>query len=160
MTPPRQPTFVRFAVVVYCGWQSRDLLGAWRSSPFERFGWVALVLWLVPLIVEQARNAGSPGARAGSSGLSWTGLGLTSLGTIGEVNALQYAGLACALAGILPWSWRKFPWLLSAVSWMPAFGYLVSQPWPDLVLPARLALAALVVGWTTWDGCRRPKSVS
>ena len=160
MTPARQPLLVCFAVVAYCAWQSRDLLGAWRSSPLERFGWVALVLWLVPLAVVQTRRSGITKAPNGNSILLWTGLGFTFFGTLGAVNALHYAGLACALAGFVPWSWKIFPWLLSAISWMPAFGYLISQQFPKLVLPARLTLAALVAGWTTWAIFRRTKSVS
>lgn len=160
MTATRRPSLISLGVVAYCGWQSLDLLGAWRTSPFERFGWVALLLWLVPIFAGYASKAAMAGVPNSNPVLLWLGLGLSFVGTIGEANALHYAGLACALAGTLPWSWKQFPWLLSAIAWMPVFGYLVSHQFPKLVLPARLVLAALVAGWTTWGICRRRKSVS
>lgn len=160
MTAAHRPSLVSLAVVAYCGWQSLDLVDAWRTSPFEKFGWAALLFWLVPLVVGKACEFKMAGGPDGNSVLLWAGLGFSFVGTIGEVNALHYAGLACALAGLLPWSWKLFPWLLSAISWMPVFGYLVSHQFPKLVLPARLVLAALVAGWTTWESFRRAKPAS
>lgn len=146
MNSPRRSAWVAFAVVLYCLWQSRAILGAWRAAPLDRLGWVALILWLAPLAwlwrAQLVRRAGDA-----SLALLAVGLGLAFVGTLGEVNALRYAGLACALAGTTAWHCRRLPWLLAAVSWMPVFGYFLSRFSPDLILPARLCLAALAAIW-------------
>lgn len=40
---------VELAILAFCAWLSRDLLNAWQHSPHDRFGWLARLVWLVPL---------------------------------------------------------------------------------------------------------------
>ncbi|MBI2947778.1 MAG: hypothetical protein HYY23_09025 [Verrucomicrobia bacterium] len=48
--------FLQFTVIGYGLWQSRNLLEAWRHSPFDRWGWLACFVWLVPFLVCNARS--------------------------------------------------------------------------------------------------------
>lgn len=149
-----RPVWLALAVVVYCLWQSRALLGAWQAAPLDRFGWFALVLWVAPLAWSWRRRFDR--GETPALPLLAIGLGFAFVGSVGEVNALRYAGLACALAGTGAWHWRRLPWLLAAVSWMPVFGYFVSEISPALVLPGRICLATAAGVWFWY--CRPAKS--
>ena len=48
--------FLQFTVIGYGIWQSRNLLEAWLHSPFDRWGWLAFLIWLVPFLVCNARS--------------------------------------------------------------------------------------------------------
>jgi len=109
------------AVIVFAGWASTGLVHAWEHSPYDRFGWLAFLFWLAPVPWILCRR---PGRVAGQGWPSWLGLTLAMIGMVGDLNALGYAGLACAVAGLLPGSARILPWLILSISWMPALGWL------------------------------------
>jgi hypothetical protein len=155
MSLPRRPSLVAAAVVIYCGWQSLSLIEAWRHAPFDRLGWVAFLIWLAPLAVLWFRPGDAMRIAGANPVLLWLGLSLSVVGMLGEINVLCHAGFACALAGTIGWSWNFAFWLLSAVSWMPVFGYFVSSLAPQLVPAARLVVATLAAGWTLRVVCRR-----
>ncbi|MSU57145.1 MAG: hypothetical protein EXS35_03010 [Pedosphaera sp.] len=151
----RRPSLVALAVVAYCGWRAFDLVDAWRDSPFDKFGWLALIVWLSPLAWLLARAEADPNLPNEIPVLLWIGLGLSLFGTLGAFNAFHYAGLACALVGMVRWAPRNLPWLLASVGWMPVFGYYVSQVMPQFMLPARILVALLGAAWTIRAASRR-----
>lgn len=146
MNPLRRSSLVAVAIVAYCAWQARDIVGAWRHAPFDRLGWLSLLIWAFPLAWIWRREFQKNHA-VGSATVLVAGLGISLLGTLGEVNALCYLGLACALAGTVSWSWVLLPWLIAGVAWMPVFGYLVSRGAAGLILPGRLLLALAAALW-------------
>ena len=48
---------VGLAVPLFCAWQARDLINAWRHSPHDRLGWLALLVWLAPVARRVAGKA-------------------------------------------------------------------------------------------------------
>ncbi len=122
-------------VVGYCAWQGADLLGAWMQAPFDRLGWLALLIWLAPLgAVLRARRKLS-----GNVWLLSAALFFSFVGGVAELNVLRYAGLALALSGLLPRP--AAPWVCAAVAWMPALGWFASHSNPAAILPLRLLIA-------------------
>lgn len=129
---------VELAVTAFAAWQSSGLIAGWRHAPLDRWGWLALLVWIAPL----------PGlARTGAAGRSlWPfglALGITVVGTLGSLNAACYAGLAIALAGWAganpaPWRWI---WWASSLSWMPVLGWLGKDLGESILPGLRLLLA-------------------
>lgn len=125
----------------YCIWQSQNLLSAWQSSYYDRNGWIAILIWMIPVglaLLNPRHGRATPRTQAV---FLMAALAITCLGQLGSMNVIRNAGLALALVGI---AWRS-PlhgfWLLAGLSWTPAFGWLASKLSPDHVLPARLIVA-------------------
>jgi exosortase/archaeosortase family protein len=135
-------------LVGYGAWRCRELVPTWRDSPFDQLGWLACLIWLLPLL---ARNAVA-GATLSERARLWLmgfALGLILLSEVGDVNVFAHAGLACAMVSL---SCRGYVviWALGAVAWWPAAGWVASR----LGVPAGLfaalrpGLAAAASAWS------------
>jgi len=123
MTSRLQTLLVALAVTIYCGWSAREMVNSWWHTPFNRLGWLAFLIWLLPLIRETCRRRIEP-----LPVLLWGGLACSLVGTIGEQNSLCYVGVACALAALPQWSFAvRLLWLAASVSWMTIFGYFMQR---------------------------------
>jgi hypothetical protein len=153
--PPAAP-----GIILFCAYGCQDLLDAWRDSPFDSLGWIALSVWGLPLLVLRREEWEEGGGREGggaSPALLGAGLGMSLLGALGSLNVLQHAGLALSLAGLLPWRWGHAPWLAAAVSWMPVFGWALGQRCAVEAVPlARMGVAAAGVLWMSTGPGMRP----
>lgn len=127
------------SVFTYCLWQARDLIAAWQRSPHERLGWVALFIWGFPILYKRSNLIRHQSDSTPL--LLGLGLALSFIGDVGSLNVLQHLGLAMVLAGLLPPSPHHLLWTLTAISWMPLFGWIGSRGFPDMILPARLMTA-------------------
>lgn len=155
MSVMRRPIWLGLALVAYCAWRSDDIVGAWQKDPRNFFGWVAFLIWLSPLASPRIRVDAAQGFTKENYAFLWSGLGMSFIGTLGELNTLCYAGLACVLVGMSKWSWLRIPWLVAACCWMPLFGYALLKVFPQsVVLPARLTIAAIAAGWTFYAARR------
>jgi len=111
---------VETAVVVYTAVQARDLLMAWRHSPFDRLGALVFLLWLVPAV----RAAWKRTAPAPLTWLVWVALGFALAGGISGINSLNNIALALVLAGRWPLPGnRLWYWVALGLTWMPIFGW-------------------------------------
>ncbi len=139
---------IDLVIILYCAWGVRDLVRAWQTSPFDRFGWLILIVWCLPLaLLWLDRKAETKGANAILLG---TGLCVSALGCLGSLNVLQHCGLACAIVGLRPWSWGSAIWLATAIAWMPALGWVGSRLFPGSVTFVRLFIVALPLAWVTY----------
>ena len=119
------PPLPQVLIALFCAWRCADLIVFWKTAPnSEFFGWVVLAIWLLPLFLSRRRDQGVPF-------LSCAGLGFAALGMLGDFNILEHVGFALSIVAMLPWTRFSPIWMLSAVSWMPAFtwfaGYLVLE---------------------------------
>jgi hypothetical protein len=138
---------VEWLVTAFCAWHAADLLHAWRHSPYDRLGWLALIIWTAP----SGRAVWSRVNPARQFKLAMVSLLLALIGVMGELNFLVYWGLAVAIGGLAGIAGRAWLWLALAVCWMPVFGWFGSQ----FHLPAapvnllRLGVAGLAAcfGW-------------
>ncbi|MEI6779585.1 MAG: hypothetical protein WCQ21_01585 [Verrucomicrobiota bacterium] len=102
-----------WGVLAFCAWQSADLLTAWRHSPFDRLGWLALVLWLTPTLAgalpkaerrpkSEGRNPNRPRPRVSVFGYRISAFFRPSTSSgFGLQNYLAWLGLLICLAGML-----------------------------------------------------------
>lgn len=127
-----------------------SLFWAWQTAPYDRgAGWV-FGLWLL---------AGGGMAWAGRHHKprrlwgAWLALVLAVVGRIAEVNAVLYWAWVCALLPWFPLRWTLGLWVVAAVSWMPAMGWILRHFSEATVLGCRwglllTAVAGLVAhGW-------------
>lgn len=129
--------FVELAILMFAAWQSRDLLNAWQHSPHDHFGWLALLVWLAPLLVQLARGV-KLSANPFMMGAAIIG------GTLGELTELHFFGhlaLALVIAAWFKISWRSLLWLATAVAWMPVFGWWLANFSGGTIFAFRLLLA-------------------
>ena len=134
----QRPELAGLAGLAYGLWSCRHLAVAWRVSPYDAGGALAFLAWTLPLFVCRRPPA-----------VGWMLAGLAALGLAGaaELNVLAHVGLAMILAAwVQPVSQcRRAIWLVGAVAWMPALGYVLDG-WPAagvFGLRMLLALAAL-----------------
>jgi len=144
---------VEWAVLCFCAWQAADLAIAWRHSPFDAVGWVALVIWLIPSLASRlwwCRGNALPRRRPL---LAWLALGACLAGIVTDMHFLKHCSFALACAAITP----AFPgfclWFILALAWMPALGWLLGGVRPLGVVLVRVALA-LVAALTALIGLR------
>ena len=139
---------VEWLVTLFCAWHAADLVHAWRHSPYDRLGWLAMIIWVIPAGWAIGRGAHD----IYQFKLAMISLALALIGVIGDLNFLVYWGLAGALGSLAHFRPRAaWLWLALAGSWMPALGWLGSETYlgPITVNGLRVALAVLaaVIGW-------------
>lgn len=119
-SPTLHERLAGIAAWIYAAWQARGLAHAWTSSPYDKAGSLAFLIWCVPVLVNIRR--GSP------MRMGWLAAGvLISLaGTIGDLNFVSYAGLAVVTCGFLPPLRSSWAQLAGSVSWMN-LGWFVSS---------------------------------
>lgn len=110
---------------------SSDLLVAWSRSPFEQFAWIALLLWICPIFFRKS-EAHMP--------ILFLGFFFAIIGWVGDLNFLQHVGLACSVGSLLISRYSHIIWLVSAIAWMPAFGWIGSHYFFEYVIIARIFL--------------------
>ena len=138
---PQKTSFAEVSVFAYCLWHARPLLLAWQKSPHDRLGWVAFIIWCLPILLRRSIHPSGQYTEKRLFPLLVLALALSFFGSIGSLNALKYTGLALAFAGLAPASPRHILWLFSAVCWMPVFGWMGSHWFPEIIIPARLMTA-------------------
>ncbi len=143
-TPVVQPG-VEWAVLALCLWQSADLATAWQHSPFDRLGWLALGIWLVPALIAAFVQHLPSTSPARTSWRAWTALALDLSGGLLGMHVLMHGALAFAFAAVAPAFRRRNLWLLLALCWMPALGWLMRGLSPVGVVALRLGLASAAV---------------
>jgi hypothetical protein len=74
------------------------------------------------------------------------------------LNALKYVGLALALSSFLPWHPILIIWILGAISWMPALGWVGSHYFPSNVTIVRFIIACLASAVAVWHLYRKKSS--
>lgn len=144
----RRPQSGAIAIAVYCAFQSSHLVAAWRHSPFDRWSWIALLIWLAPLGAVWTRTPAE--FRLGRLNHWLLGLALlvSLLGTVTSMNAIKYVALAISVLGMIRWRWTHLVWFAGAAAWMPAFGYFAAgfiRTGPPVDLILMLALRVSVV---------------
>jgi hypothetical protein len=139
IAPARSLHLAAAAVAALTALGAGNLLNAWRHSPYDAWGWVALLVWLAPL--GRRRGAGEPALLP----WSYAGLALALLGQLVEMNTFKYAGFATACAAFAPMrSWRGWIWWIVAAAWLPAFGWALAPYLSAGIVPwLRAALAGL-----------------
>jgi hypothetical protein len=129
---------VGWVVLVLAAWDSRAIVPAWMHSPLDKFGWVALMLW-----VGAAIWFWSQGRSQGEGRAFWIGLSMLFLagGAVSGLNTLGYIAFALAVAALPGWSWKTLGWFLCSLSWMPPLSWAANALPIPMLLGLRLALA-------------------
>jgi len=137
MKPDRNFFQIQVAITLYCAWNARDLVGAWQHSSFDRYNWLIMIVWLLPLLF--LKHITKNRLTSEKTELLYTGAGLlfSFTGVIGSLNVLEHVALALVIAGWMPFSWIQIAWLLSAISWMPALGWIGTRLFLDHILLVR-----------------------
>ena len=143
----RRPATIGIIICLYCAWQSLGLIQAWMKSPYDRLGWLAFTIWCLPVLIFWFRQRQNPNPSPQGNPL-FMGLGLISvfIGSAGSLHALEYIGLSFAIAGLIPFSWVDILWVGSALSWMPAFGWLSGRFFPECAHIVRILVAIIPTG--------------
>lgn len=137
------PSWLEIAIFAYCLIQARDLPTSWLTAPAVRYGWVAFLIWFLPVLLYVGLTALRSGDKR-STPLFLVGAILLSLiGVMGSLNILKHSGLALACAGLLPFSWPVLVWLPASIAWMPGFGWLMKAMPFQLIVVMQLAITTL-----------------
>ena len=139
---------VEFSILAFCLWLARDLLDAWLHSPHDRFGWLAMLIWVTPLAARLRLQAGMP-ANALFLGAA---IIFGAFGELTEFHVLGHFALALALAAWLPKSYRLAVWFIAAPAWMPVLGWEMAHFPEGVIVFSRLglALAGAICFWPVW----------
>jgi len=148
MTLARRPPTVGIAICAYCAWQSASLVQPWISSPYDRFGWVAFMIWCTPVLLYWLFLTDTCLLRPPERPLL-LGFGLlfSVQGMISSFNVFQHMGLALAVAGMMPHSRAHLLWLSSSLTWMPVFGWLGGRHFPEFIHLGRFLLVTIPTVW-------------
>lgn len=138
----RRWPWLEFGLAGYAAWCARGLVVNWLWAPYDRFGWLAFALWIVP--VGTAGEPRTAPARFSNHLLVGAGIGFILVGALADVNALYHAAIATLLASVMTGEHRWW-WLAGALSWMPTLGWLASRAGiaPEIFAFCRVAVALL-----------------
>lgn len=126
-----------WAILALAAVQSRELLSAWQHSPFDKFGWVALLVWGGPAAWLYATGRAGGRGRLALLGIC---LGGIALGAVSGLNALCYIGLAFGVSALPGFSFGAVFWLATSIGWMPVFSWAANSLPVPLVLALRVTL--------------------
>lgn len=144
-----QPAAAGIAICLYAIWNARSLMTAWLHSPYDRWGSIAFLCWIVPVIFLWTVRFFANGAedRSISTAVPGIALAVSFAGSATDLSALKYLGMALSIAGFLPVRPATLAWLGCAAAWMPAAGWAFSTYSPALVNSTRavIGLAALLL---------------
>jgi|GEM_PF-801107 len=136
--PSYKTFFLSLFLITFAAISSKELLSAWRTSPFDGQGWIALLIWMLPCFFYKERKE--------IPALVIASLVFTILGLVGALNAFCYIGLALSIAFINPNFTRSIPsylWLALSFSWMPALGWALKDLGPEWVFYIRMTLSSI-----------------
>jgi len=136
----------RVAITLYCAIQSRELLDVWFRSGYDRFAWLILLLWILPIVIPRLLGHTSTVPEKQSLIMMPVALLLTLIGQVGSLHIVQHTGLAIALASWVPFSLYQGLWIASAITWMPSFGWIGSKFFYGNIFPIRLLLVGTAAG--------------
>lgn len=137
MSAAKPLPWLELGVTAFCAVRAGDLVAAWRHAPLDRFGWVALIVWLAPLL----RREESHGPWKAVALLA--ALLLAVLATVADLHVLGHAALACAFVSWRRGHWSTLVWLATAICWMTVFGWALRSLGPNLIIGLRLGTALL-----------------
>jgi hypothetical protein len=138
-------------VLAFCAWQAPDLITAWRHSPFDRHGGIALLIWLAPLAASFAGIGARPGSGRLGLLLAWLALATCVAGKLADMHFLNHVALALACAALAPQSRLSTLWLLMGLAWMPVLGWLLNSLPATVVSAIRMSMATLAA-LSVWPG--------
>ena len=129
--------------IAYAATACADLIAAWQRSPFDRLGWLALAIWLLPLALRM---------RDGALSVGWLAFGLlvSTFGRMGDLNAAQHVGLAWCLVAIVPRGRGRWLWLATSISWMPLLGWVGCRGLAGYEVAALRVLLAVFGATALW----------
>ena len=135
-----RPPLVAWATLAFTLVQSRGLVVAWQHSPLDRFGWLALTLWLAPGVVDWVRHGPPPFDRRSFSSIT-IAIALLVAGVVTELHLLDYIAAALTVAAVMPPRARLYLWLPGAISWMPLLSWAAKGLPTDGIVALRLVIA-------------------
>jgi hypothetical protein len=140
------PSFIAFAIIIYCAWNASELLDSWWGAPYEHFSWILLLIWCFPIILfwfpGSPFHTSKPTCEPILLGLA---LIVSLIGVLGSLHAVEYLGFALALASLIPWSLKLIGWVISSLGWMPVLGWLGSHYFSQAVFIVRACIVILGV---------------
>lgn len=140
-------SLVALAILLYTAWNASDLISTWRRAPLEHYSWICFLIWVTPLVCYRILpHLRKPHDHLYSPLLLFGALITSFLGVIGSVNAAQHLAFAFALAAFIPWSWEIAPWLITALSWMPALSWFGNRFFSEHLLMIRFLIAGTGTG--------------
>lgn len=143
--PVGRSLWTGIAVLVFCALMCDDLPLSRRWSPFEKGGPIAFAMWGLPALVAlfmRLRTRGKNLLPVPSVFFSAAALIVLMLGTATSFNVLKHGALVLAASAFIPPSRWMILWLLSAISWMPALGWVAHCAGVPTVHVIRLILGA------------------
>lgn len=142
----RFPPLPQLLIAAFAAWRSNDLLLFWRTAPnIEFYGWVILLAWLFPLLLMRSIHHPKDQELGSQPVLSLIGLALVAMGMLGEFNVLEQIGFAFSIVALVPWSNFSVIWLLSSVSWMPAWTWIAGHFFPAYSFLGRCAIVLVLI---------------
>jgi exosortase/archaeosortase family protein len=139
--------WLELTLLAYAGWCASGLVATWIWTPFDRLGWLAFAVWLLPLVAPARDAVGRmpPWTRIGALAV---GLGALLAGNVADVNFFYHVGLAAILTSF---NRRRgyLLWAMGAVAWLPASGWFASRAGidPSTFAFIRVFLASVATAW-------------
>ncbi len=122
-------------ILVYCLWNSKDTFRYWQEHFFTDVSFLCFLIWCIPLLFQRSYPHPIP---------LFLALGFTFFGNLGEIHILQDLALGFAIGSFYPFSWLSLLWMISALSWAPAFAWVATQITAH-IQPLRLLIVIIPV---------------
>lgn len=117
--PRKAPWWFFVSVAAWGAYLNKSLLSAWNCDPSNRFGGLALILWLAAC-AEVAWSSRPAPARTGA----WiASLALLAAGELGSLQALKQAAMAILLPSLCRKPSAFAAMAVAAAAWTPAWGW-------------------------------------
>ena len=142
MRPINSSIITTLAAFAFCIWQAVDLFIGWVSYTAHFFGWIALIIWGVPLVLYLIQRIAQKQRFYVNPFLILLGPAVAFIGMKVSLHVLQHVGLSLCFLALLPLRITSLTWWAGAGLWMPAWEWLWGRFFPDTVLFSRLLFAS------------------
>lgn len=128
-----------------------NLADAWQHAPYDRMGPIAALLWILAAVA-------LPRAAVPTRWLLVAAWLASLIGVVGSLNVARHLAVVCAVGAWLPPFPPRLVIAVTALAWMPALGWALSDWSPLAVNTLRLVAAAGALAFALVTKMRRPNS--
>lgn len=156
----KQRWLLALAILLYVMVHSSSLLTAWMETIGERYAPFFWLIWVLPVVISWVLPLFDVEDKTFfSTPLLSLAIFSTFFGVVASFNTFKYCGFAVTLAAWTPYRWYTFPWLVTALAWMPLMGWFGVRYLPDYYLFFRGILVMSGTLFWVFCACQENKGV-
>jgi hypothetical protein len=129
---------------------AHELFYFWIFSRVESKSWILFLIWMLPIFWYYLNLFKHKKTPTFNIYALYATIIFTLIGVIGSLNTLCYIGFAVSFMVLLPPKPALLIWLLGAICWMPAMGWVALWYFSSYAFLARATILIICSLWASY----------